>query len=304
MTGGKYSTAYFMLVRALLLLPLTYKHSIMKTLVVPTDFSPASINAVNYAADMALAIKADLHLVHMYQLPVSVAETPLPLQSIDELKEGAESRLKGLAEDLQHITSGKLNITSEARFGLVVDELDELCNELNPFAIIMGTTSTSGIERMLFGNMTIAAAKNLTYPVICIPKGTEYGKGIHKIGLATDLEEVEETIPFEMISNFVKEFDAELHVLNIETVHREEPVAEALEQTAILGTAIRELNPQFHFISGDDIEGSIEEFSEKHNLDLIIMVPRKHGITDKLFSKSSTKRLLRESHIPVMAVHE
>jgi nucleotide-binding universal stress UspA family protein len=275
----------------------------MKTLVTPTDFSPASINAVNYAADMALAIGADIHLVHMYQLPLSVTETPLPLQSIDEIKDGAEQRLQTLREDLLHITSPKLNITSEARFGLVVDELEELCSALNPFAVIMGTTGNSAIERIVFGNTTIAAAKKLTCPVICVPKGTEYGKGIRKIGLATDLENVEETIPFEVISNFVKEFNAELHILNVETHRHEEPVAEALEQTVVLGTAIRELNPQFHFINNDDVEDGIEEFSEKNNLDLVIIVPRKHSFTDKLFSKSSTKQLIRESHIPVMCVH-
>lgn len=276
----------------------------MKTLIAPTDFSPASINAVNYAVDMALAIGATLHLVHMYQLPIAINEVPLPLQSIDEIQHGAEERLQKLKEDVQHITSGKVNITSEARFGLVIDELGEVCKTLDPFAVIMGTSDNSAIEKLLFGNTSIAAARHLTWPVLCIPKGTEYGKGINKIGLATDLEKVEETIPFEIISNFVKAFDAELHILNVETHKKEEPVAEALEQTVVLGTAIRELNPKFHFIENDDVEDGIEDFSEKNNLDLIIVIPKKHSFTEKLFRRSSAKQLVRESHIPVMCVHE
>jgi nucleotide-binding universal stress UspA family protein len=276
----------------------------MKTLIAPTDFSPAATNAVNYAADMAVEIGADLHLVHMYQLPVAVTEVPLPLQSIDELRTAAEERLEGLRKGLEHVTSGRLKITTEARFGLVIDELDEVCKKLDPFAVVLGTTGHSAIERMLFGNTALAAINHLLWPVIAVPQGTEYGHGIRKIGLATDLEKVEETIPFEVITSFVKEFNAELHILNVETHRSKEPVAEALEQTVVLGTAIRELNPQFHFIENDDVEDGIEEFSEKNNIDLIIVAPRKHSFTERLFKKSSTKQLVRESHIPVMAVHE
>jgi len=43
----------------------------MKTIVVATDFSAVALNAANYAVDMALAIKADILLLHVYQIPVS-----------------------------------------------------------------------------------------------------------------------------------------------------------------------------------------------------------------------------------------
>jgi nucleotide-binding universal stress UspA family protein len=280
-----------------------YKTTIMKILLAPTDFSPASINAVNYAADLALATGASLHLLHVYQLPLSVTETPLPLTSIDELREGAEKRLLELRNDLEHITSGKLNIMHDARFGLVVDEIDEACKQINPSAVIMGTTGYSGIEKVLFGSTTQSAIKVLTWPVICVPKGTEYGKGIQKVGLATDLLNVEETIPFEHIASFVKQLNAELHVLHVETEERKSPGPE-IEETAILGTAIKELDPKFHFIKHDNVEEGIEEFSEENNLDLIIVVPKKHNFAERLFSKSAAKKIMRESHIPVMSVHE
>ena len=50
------------------------KHNVMKSIVVPIDFSPSSDNAARYAADLALAIKADLHLIHVIQAPVTAAE--------------------------------------------------------------------------------------------------------------------------------------------------------------------------------------------------------------------------------------
>ena len=68
----------------------------MKTIIVPTDFSPAALNATNYAADMALAIKANLLLFHVYQLPLSVSDTPIVLLSVEEMNEAAETKLAQL----------------------------------------------------------------------------------------------------------------------------------------------------------------------------------------------------------------
>ena len=65
----------------------------MKTIIVPTDYSPAATNAVNYAADMALAIKADLLLVHIYQLPVAVADVPLALISVEDMQKVEEEKM-------------------------------------------------------------------------------------------------------------------------------------------------------------------------------------------------------------------
>jgi nucleotide-binding universal stress UspA family protein len=273
----------------------------MKTIIVPTDYSPAATNAVNYAADMALALKADLLLVHIYQLPLAVAEVPLALVSVEEMQKTEEERIATLKTDLEHITSGKIKINTETRLGSIVDELENICSSTQPFAIVMGTVGLSAIERTLFGSTTLSVIKHLTWPVICVPKGKEYGAGIKKIGFACDLQDVETSTPFEQLTNFVKELNAELHILNVE---QQEPRSDIAEQTAILGTAVSAMNPQFHFIDHKDIEDGINQFAEENNLDLVIAIPKKHNLLEKLFRPSSTKQLVFESHIPVMCLHE
>lgn len=275
----------------------------MKTLIVPTDFSPAATNAMNYAADMALQINASILLFHVYQVPVTVTDVPLVLVSVDELKEQAEKRLEDLKKDLEHITSGKLKIYAEAKLGNTVDELEEASKKINPFAVVMGSVGHSSVERVIFGSTTLTAIKHLTSPVICVPKGKEYGSGIKKVGLACDFREVVETTPFTAIKNFVKEFNAELHVLNVDHKNRHFQ-ADTPEQSALLHEALGELNPKYDFIEHEDIEDGINEFAEKNNLDLIITIPKKHKLLDGIFKPSSTRQLVFESHIPVMCVHE
>src|SRR5688572_25032896 len=101
----------------------------MKTIIIPTDFSPAATNAVNYGVDMALAIDANVLLLHVYNIPIAYGDVPVALISVDEMKNAAEDNIERLRQDLQHITSGKLQINTETRLGSVVDELEELCNK-------------------------------------------------------------------------------------------------------------------------------------------------------------------------------
>lgn len=275
----------------------------MKTIIVPTDFSPAALNATNYAADMALAVKANLLLFHVYQLPLSVSDTPIVLLSVEELKESAEARLAQLKKDLEHITSGVMEIMTEARMGHLPDELEDICNTNKPFAVVMGTKGHSVMERALFGSNTLSVIKHITWPAICVPLGKEYGTGIKKVGLACDFDAVKETTPVAIIQNFVKDFGAELHVLNVDYENRHFKPETPL-QSELLHKALDQLSPRYHYIENRDIEDGINEFAESNNLDLLITIPKKHKRLEGLFKKSSTKQLVFQSHVPVMCIHE
>ena len=159
----------------------------MKTIIVPIDFSPIATNAMNFAADMATNINASLMLLHVYQVPVSMTDVPIVMVSTEELKKSSESKLHEIKDALTNAKSGKIKIYSEARMGDVSDELEDVCKRIQPFSVIMGTRGASGVERVLFGSTTLTAIRHLKWPVIVVPPGKEYGKGIKKIGFACDL---------------------------------------------------------------------------------------------------------------------
>jgi len=275
----------------------------MKTIIVPTDFSPIATNAMNFAADMAANINASLILLHVYQVPVSMSDVPVVLVSADELKKSNETKLEELKNSLTRTTSGKIKIYTEARMGDVADEIKDACEHIQPFAVIMGTKGASGIERMLFGSTTLSAIRHLTWPVIVVPPEKEYGTGIRKIGFACDFEKVIETTPVQFIKNMVREFGAELHVLNVDHENRHfKP--KTPEESLMLHTLLNDLNPNYHFINNPSVEEGINQFTEKNNIDLLITIPKKHGLLDSLFKHDSTKELVTHSHVPVMCVHE
>jgi nucleotide-binding universal stress UspA family protein len=277
----------------------------MKTLVVPTDFSSVSVNAMNYAVDMAQAINAGIVLLHVYNVPVSFTDppvSPVSTVSIEEIKRTSEERLHELKKNLVTVTAGKVEVFTEARLGETIEELEQICNSVEPLAIIMGSHGATGFERLIMGSTTLTAVRHLKCPVIVVPPGTTY-HGIRKIGLACDFENVVQSTPVEYIKNIVKEFGAELYVLNVQDLEQDD-LEDAIMETAYLDAMLEDVSPKYVQLTGKDVAESITSFAEHNNLDLVMIIPKKHRFIDSLFHKSQSKELITHAHIPIVSIHE
>ena len=280
----------------------------MKPIIVSTDFSPAALNAVNYAADMALALDATLIILHVYQIPVSMPlsggmggmDTPTMLIPAEELEESAENRLQELKKNLHHISFSKLVIETEARLGDVADEIGETCKKFDPFVVVMGSTGHSAMERVLFGSTTQSVIRELQWPLLLVPKGTEYGKGIRKAGLAWDFTKTGGPIPSTEIVSIIKTLKASLHVVHVE-LDMSQTTQSVVDNT--LQDSLSPVTPSYHHVQDVALGDGISNFAEKNNFDLLITLPRKHSFLESIFSKTATKELIQGSHIPVLCIH-
>ena len=180
----------------------------MKTIILPTDFSPVATNAMNYAVDMAMNLKASLLLLHVYQVPVSYNNNtdeivPLPVIDINELEKVNKERMASLKEDIEHITSGEIKVFTQVKMGVLINELETLCDSVKPFAVIMGNKGAGLIERLLVGSSALSAIRHLTWPVLIVPAGATF-KGLRKIGYACDFKKLSDTIPIDVLNEWIK----------------------------------------------------------------------------------------------------
>jgi nucleotide-binding universal stress UspA family protein len=281
----------------------------MKTLVVPTDFSSVSVNALNYAVDMAQAINAGIVILHVYNMPVSFTDgpvAPVTTVSIEEIKRTSEERLEDIKMNLVKLTSGKIQIYTEARLGDTADELEQLCKSVDPLAVVMGSHGATGLERMIMGSTTLTTIRHLKCPVIVVPSGTTY-HGIKRIGLACDFENVVKSTPVDYIKNIIREFGAELYVLNVRDKQGDEDVDdldEATVDTAYLDAMLDDVKPTYVQLTGKHVVETINSFAENNNLDLVMVIPKKHKFIDSLFHKSQSRELITHAHIPIVSIHE
>jgi nucleotide-binding universal stress UspA family protein len=271
----------------------------MKTIIAATDFSDAALNAAEYAADMALAIQANLLLLHIYQVPVAYVEIPVAAEA-EQARIDAEESLAQLKEQLIKRTMGNINITGRFITGAFFPELKNVCEEIRPYAIVMGSQGTTAAQRVLFGGHTIYAMKHLAWPLITVPPHTGFSQ-IKKICLACDFSNVINSTPVEEIKRLVNDFHAELHVINSGREDKYEP--DTVFESGMLQEILVPLKPQYHLITGENTDESIISFVEENNIDLLITLPKRRGLLEKLTHKSISKQFVLHSQVPVMAMH-
>jgi nucleotide-binding universal stress UspA family protein len=275
----------------------------MKTIIAATDFSPVSTNAAIYAAEMARTMKAELVLVNVYTIPVTYTDGIVVPVPIDDLRESSEKALENARKIIYEKMFGTVMITTKSRMGNVAEELYDLCKTHEPFAVVIGTRGKTNLEKTIFGTSAYSIIKKLTCPVICVPPGRTYGEGIRKVGLASDFKEVIDTVPSREISEFINTFKAELHILSVD--HKDKHFApETPHEMFVLQDQFTNYQPQYHFIDNPDPEDGLIDYAETHDLDMLISIPKKHTLLEKIFRKPSTQQLINELSIPLLCIHK
>jgi len=272
----------------------------MKLLLVPTDFSPTADNAMKYAMDMALAMGAKIMLVNTYEIPISFSEVPLVTVSVEQLHKMSQEKLSELKHNIDTITGGKLHVYTESRLGSVSEEVKKFCDTLDPYAVVMGTRGISGAGQFFLGSNSMSVIEKIDTPVFIIPPGVRF-KPFRKVGLATDMENVSESIPVSPIRELVNFFNSDLHVLNVD-YHEKHVTSYTPEESLRLDTMLSDMHPVYDMVQNKDVEEGLNDFTEKNNIDLLITVPKKRHFLEKILEPSTTRKLIYHTMVPLMCI--
>lgn len=275
----------------------------MKTILAPTDFSDVSLNAVNYAAQMAGILEVNLTLLHICPVTMTFTDVPPPVLYTEEAVSEAEKKLKELKTRILKDFPKKITIKTKVLTGDVVSGIKSFCEVHDTYAVVMGADSGVAIDRFLFGGNTLEAIKTLSWPLIVVPSEVHFGR-LHKIGLACDFRDVASTVPVDEIVKLVKEFNSELHILHVQSEDRKASDLETAHATRWLHDHLGALNPKYHFMVSDKIEKSINDFAEKNKLEMLIVTPKKHSFFNKILKSSRSKKIVLQAQVPVLLVHE
>lgn len=266
----------------------------MKTILVPTDFSPSADNASVFAAHLARQVRASLLLVHVYQIPVTMNDMPVMVLSAEELRSSADQQLDRQRNDLL-AQFPDLIIQSESRLGSINDELEHLCTENDLLLMVLGSHGMSALERMLFGSTTISVMRHTELPVIAVPKDFKRF-GLRKIALAADLLDVAR-IPVQKIVALTQSLGARLDLVHVASRSETEN-----QNAAALLQSLQPLQPEYHTVYNDNVKTGLLQYLEEHETDLLMVLPHEHNIVERLFFKLHTDDIVKNAPVPVMAI--
>ena len=272
----------------------------MKSIIVPTNFSPCATNAAQYAADLAGAIRADLHLIHVIQVPVNAAELMMTQYLYEEMVEAANNSLKELQMQLTRRSNHRINIETTLATGAVSAKVQDLCREIKPYAIVLGATGPT-FEKFLAGSPAVSLLHNLDYPVLVVPETYTFHP-FRRILLACDLEDLGSGMPrsLPLLKNLRTHFGSRFDILTVQTRKVLDEGQHVFDSHGWKKN-LKDLYPDIHYIRKSKVEEGILEHLVKNEADLIMVFPKKHGFLD--FHVSQSKKVARHSPIPVLSLH-
>ena len=220
-----------------------------------------------------------------------MSEVPVLMVSVDELKNNAELGLKRAAEQILHSFPG-LNVETEARMGDVTGELNELCEGKDVFTVVTGKHGASGLERLFFGSTSLSVVRHTKQPVIVVPENATT-KEPRTIALAVD-DQIEK-LPEVKIKTLVQELGAVLHIIHVQ------PEKSGSKE---LKPSIQGLNTIYQTIRDDEFLHGIQTYLQQYDIDMLMTIPHKHSVFERLGSRTHTEELLRKISIPVICLSE
>ncbi|REG96085.1 universal stress protein [Flavobacterium aquicola] len=274
----------------------------MKKILFPTDFSDVSKNAFIYALKLADAVDAEIITLHVYALDSpAFLDVSIYLQEIYEYEELSEFEnykdeipiLRNIAQanDLGHIPIRNVLIQ-----GNLVTEMLKISDDENIDFIVLGTKGATHLRQIFLGTTLTKIMDESKVTVLGVPENCQFAP-INKILFTTkyhfnDIEALQKT------KNLAKILNSHIDCLNIKPphkVHNDDYVTD-------FKNIFKDSGVDFNSVLSDDVEGSILNFIQQNNINMLAIHIIHKGFFEKLFQVSLSKKLAVNINIPILSV--
>jgi nucleotide-binding universal stress UspA family protein len=160
----------------------------MKRLLVPIDFSDATLRVIDLTRQLARALDAEIHLVHVKELSAAPAPGTLeyglagmpelapmsgvPVPGLDPMPQPipeTQDQKSMLARWQTEIAQDGIKVTLHEPTGSVADEILDQADAIEADFIVMGTHGHGAMHHLLVGSATKGVLKHATRPVLLVP---------------------------------------------------------------------------------------------------------------------------------------
>lgn len=277
----------------------------MKKILVPLDFSETSDNAFVYALEMAKILKAELLLLHTFELPVIESQMmpinyatiydSIQLANFDHFKEKLP-QLRALAEQhhLEHTAMNHILMDGD-----LLLSIKKVIAQESIDMVVMGTNGAEGWLDSFIGTNTGSVISGVSVPVLSVPVGARFEK-IENIAFTTRFrkKDIEALVKLML---FAKKMKAKVKCLYVKT-----------EDSDVTSETIKrwqshfedEQDLQFYIIPNENVNETIEDFLVSQEIDILAMLTYKRNFFVELFTTTTTQRLSYHVQTPILAFHE
>jgi nucleotide-binding universal stress UspA family protein len=259
-------------------------------ILVPTDFSDVTANAMHHGAEAARYLNYKVALLHVID-----KNTKSQLKKEKQGIESIHARLNTMADELK--SEFGIEVSVIAKEGDIFSTIGEVAKDIGASLIYLGTHGKVGVQQKITGSFALKVVTSSPVPSVVVQK-RPFNKGYNKIILpiTSDSGPWEKT---KWASFIAKSFQSEIHVF-----HADNPgLNDALK--IITGHFDKENVPyQLVKADGSSFSKQVMDYSTANLIDMImIMTSPDTSFTKYLLGSYDEEMIFNASQIPVMCIN-
>jgi nucleotide-binding universal stress UspA family protein len=265
----------------------------VNTIVCPLDFSTVSDKAFDYACLFAEKLNAELLLVHVVE-EENVPRDPIagsPYTTPGGHEKTINQKLETLRDDAERAHG--INVRTRMEYGEVDEVIAKIGNEESMDLIVMGTSGAQSISEIFQASNTVRVIEKSNCSVLVIPEDTEYSVP-DKWAFASALDDEFELLATQVV-HLTSAFRAKLDVLNIAKRKREDAASTLAHN---FGTS----DISFTQIESKNVLEGINDYVERTNPDLLIVVEHPHKKWDWLYKEDKIGKIVESANFPILVL--
>ncbi len=275
----------------------------IKSILIPTDFSELSENALNVGISIAQRQNAEITLLHVVDRFAYLQPTEVFLPDITltpDIILWMENRLKEFSDQLL-IDSG-IKVTGKVLAGHPSERICWFANTENISLIVMGTHGISGLREFFIGSEAYSVVKNAPCPVLTIPGNWE----------KTDFEKV--LFPIRLIPNAIDKYfyarpiieknDSELFLLGLSEMENQGDIKELTLIIDRLKIQLRNDNVKFQtgYCPFKDFPDIVIKTAKEAGIDLLVLTANFENDLKSFFIGPFVQQVINRSQLPVLSI--
>ncbi|MDG1572040.1 universal stress protein [Robiginitalea sp. M366] len=278
----------------------------MKSILYATDYSEASVSALQCAQTLSRMLGMRLVLTHVFDVPSVLGtelQAPYPRLHTDAIA-SERRRLERFYENAgkPEETLPQLQIEPVENMS-VLSGIISKASEWHARLIVVGMKGETRLMETIMGSTTKKLIDKAPCPVLAVPAGYRFEEPASMV-YATDFE-VEDLKALEKVIALARAFDAEVRVVHV-TADREH-IGDS--QMAWFKSMLQERtdyeNLYFELLESKDVAHTLKDYSEHLHAGLIGMLERNHrDRVKRWFRKDLVKQMASASHIPLLSFNE
>jgi len=284
----------------------------VRKILVPVDFSEASLRACNYAIGLAGKLKAEIKLLHVYYNPIvdiapfdtSHAYQINLVNYLHETEQNARHQLVNLVKDLKAKTK-KLNpdlkISYSLSNGLPAEEIVATSHKFKPGLILIGTRGIGNQTGGFLGSVTVKLIQKTKTPVLAIPEQSKFSSldKFKNVLYATDFDKTDH-LAISRLINILHPFGINLHFVPVSIGIKKSWDQYKMDSLKNFLTHEFQKSPLiFNIVISDDVINGLETYIRNNSIDVIALNNHDRNLLSGLFTPSITKKVMARINKPL-----